>query len=75
VEVYLRPERNRQEDGPHRVDGMRAHSKEWARWGQLGLRNLQLFERCIADDAKAGTSIDQHVVEPDVGNGGGGDEW
>jgi hypothetical protein len=75
VEVYLCPERDQQGDGPHWVDGMRAHSGEWARRVQLGLRDLQLFERCIADDAEAGTSVDQHVVELDVGNGGDGDKW
>jgi hypothetical protein len=42
---------------------MRAHSREWARWVQLGLWDLQLFERCIADDVKANATVDQHVVE------------
>jgi hypothetical protein len=40
AEVYLRPESDRQGDDPHRVDGMRAHSGEWSRWAQLGLRDL-----------------------------------
>jgi hypothetical protein len=30
AEVYLRPECNRQGDGPYRVDGLWAHSREWA---------------------------------------------
>jgi hypothetical protein len=41
-----------------------------ARRSQLGLWDLQVFQRCIADDTEASASIDQHVVEPDVGNGG-----
>jgi hypothetical protein len=43
--------------------------------GQLGLRNLQVLERCIGADAEASTSVNRHMVEPDVGNGGDGDEW
>jgi hypothetical protein len=74
AEVHLRPERDRQGDGPHRVNGIWAHSGEWARRGQLGLRDLQVLERCIANDAEASASIDQHVAEPDVGNSGGGDK-
>ena len=34
---------------------------------QLGLRDLQLLERCIADDIEASPTIDQHVIEPHVG--------
>jgi hypothetical protein len=34
-----------------------------------------VLERCIADDTEARTSIDQHVVEADVGDGGRLDEW
>jgi hypothetical protein len=75
AEVHLHPERDRHGNGPHRVNGIWDHSGEWARCSQLGLRDLQVLERCIADDAKASTSINQHMVEPDVGNGGGGDEW
>jgi hypothetical protein len=72
AEVFLRPERDRQGDGPHPVDEMWAHSGEWARRVQFGLRDLQLLERCIADDVEAGAFVDQHVVELDVGDGGGG---
>jgi hypothetical protein len=43
TEVFLSPECDRQGDGPHRVDGMWAHSREWARRVQLGLWDLQLL--------------------------------
>jgi hypothetical protein len=33
AEVHLRPECDRQGDGPHRVNGIWAHSGEWARDG------------------------------------------
>jgi hypothetical protein len=33
-----------------------------------------VFERYIADDIEASASIDQHVVEPDVGDGGSRDK-
>ena len=46
---------------------MWAHSGEWARGSQLGLRDLQLLERCIADDVEASPTVYQHVIEPDVG--------
>jgi hypothetical protein len=75
AEIFLRPEHDRQGDDPHWVDGMGAHSEEWARWVQLGLRDLQLLERCVTDDVEAGTFVDQHVVELDICNGGGGDKW
>jgi hypothetical protein len=39
---------------------------------QFGLRDLQLFERCVADDVEASAPVDQHVVELDVGDHGGG---
>ena len=45
----------------------RGNSGEWARGSQLGLRDLQLLERCIADEVEAGTTVNQHVIEPDVG--------
>jgi hypothetical protein len=62
AEVVLRPESNRQGDGPYRVHGIRARSGEWARRSQLGLRDLQVLERCIADDAVACSSVNQHMV-------------
>ena len=46
---------------------MWAHSGEWARGSQLGLRDLQLLECCIPDDVEAGPTVDQHVIEPHVG--------
>jgi hypothetical protein len=33
-----------------------------------------VLERCIADDAEACTSVDQHMVEADIGDGGCRDE-
>jgi hypothetical protein len=74
AEAVLRPESDRQGDGPYREHGIRANSGERARWSQLGLRDLQVLERCIADDAEACASVDQHVVEADVGDGGCRDE-
>jgi hypothetical protein len=74
AEVHLRPECDRQGDSPHRVNGIRAHSGEWARRSQLGLQDLQVFKRYLADDTEASASVDQHVVEADVGNGGGRDK-
>ena len=73
AEVLLGPERDRQSDAPQREHRMWAHSGEWARGSQLGLRDLQLLERCIADDAEASPTINQHVIEPDVGYDRGGD--
>ena len=43
------------------------------RGSQLGLRGLQLLERCIADDIEASPAVYQYVIEPDVGYGRGGD--
>jgi hypothetical protein len=34
-----------------------------------------VLERCIADDVEAGASLDQYVVELDVGDGRGGNKW
>ena len=45
-----------------------------ARWVHPGLRDLQLLERCIADDVEAGASVNLHVVELDVGDSGSADE-
>ena len=73
AEVLLGPERDRQSDAPQREHRMWAHSEELARGSQLGLRDLQLLERCIADDVEASPSINQHVIEPDVGYDRGGD--
>src|SRR6185436_13229492 len=73
AEVPLGPEHDRQCDAPQREHRMWAHSREWARGSQLGLRDLQLLERCIADDVEASPTINQHVIEPDGGYDKGGD--
>ena len=33
---------------------------------QLGLRDLQLLKRCIADDVEASPTVNQYVIEPYV---------
>ena len=53
---------------------MWAYSGEWARGSQLGLRDLQLLERCIANDVEASPTVNQYVIEPDVGYDKGGDK-
>ena len=73
TEVLLSPECDRQCDAPQREHRVWARSREWARGSQLGLRDLQLLECCIADDIEAGSTVDQHVVKPHVGYDRGGD--
>ena len=73
AEVLLGPELDRQSDASQREHRMWAHSREWARGSQLGLRDLQLLERCIVDDVEASPTVNQHVIEPDVGYDRGGD--
>src|SRR6185503_13153125 len=73
AEVLLDPERDRQSDAPQREHQMWAHSREWARGSQLGLWDLQLLERCIADDVEAGPTVEQHMIEPDAGYDRSGD--
>ena len=73
AEVFLDPERDRQCDALQREHRMWAHSGEWVRGSQLGLRDLQLLECCIADDVEASPTINQHVIEPHVGYDRSGD--
>ena len=40
---------------------------------QLGLGDLQLLEHCIADAVEASPTVNQHVIEPNVGYDRGGD--
>src|SRR6185312_5232328 len=67
AKVLLGPECDRQCDAPQREHRMWDHCREWARGSHLGLRDLQLLERCIADDVEASPTIYQLVIEPDVG--------
>ena len=73
AEVLLGPERDRQCDDPQREHRVWAHSGERARGSQPGLRDLQLLERCIADDVEASPTVNQHVIEPYVGYDRSGD--
>jgi hypothetical protein len=36
---------------------------------------LQLLERSMADDVEECTAVNQHMVQPHVGDDRGGDEW
>jgi len=62
AEVLLGPERDQLGDAPQREHRLWAHSREWARGNQLELRDLQLLERCVADDVEANPTINQHVM-------------
>jgi hypothetical protein len=74
AEVFLGPKRNRERDAPKGIHRLRAHPEEWARGSQLGFWDLELLERSMADDVEVGPTVDQHVVQPYVGDDGGGDE-
>jgi hypothetical protein len=41
----------------------------------MGPRDLQLLERSMANDVEACPAINQHMVQPHVGDDRGGDEW
>jgi hypothetical protein len=74
TEVFLCPKCNRERYAPEGIHGLRAHPGEWTRGPQPGSRDLQLPGCCMADDIEAGPSVDQHVVQPHVGDNRGGDE-
>jgi hypothetical protein len=74
VEVFLRPKCNRERNAPEGIHGLRAYSRKWAGAPQPRPRDLQLPKRCMADDIEASPSIDQHVMQPQIGDNGGGDE-
>jgi hypothetical protein len=41
----------------------------------MGPQDLQLLERNMADDVEACPVVNQHMVQPHVGDDRGGDEW
>jgi hypothetical protein len=62
TEVLFRLKCNRECYAPEGVYGLRTHPGKWARRPQPRPRNLQLSECCVADNIKAGPSVDQHVM-------------
>jgi hypothetical protein len=75
AEVSLRPKCNRERYAPEGIYRLWAHPGEWARGPQPGPRDLQLLECCMVDDIEVSPSVNQHVVQPHVGDNRGGDEW
>jgi hypothetical protein len=55
-------------------DGARAHTRKWARRGEPRHGNLQLLENCQPDEVEGCPTINQDVVQPDVGDGRGDDQ-
>ena len=47
---------------------MSTHSREWTRGSQLGPWDLQLLERSVADDVEPSPTVDQNMMQLDVGN-------
>jgi hypothetical protein len=74
VEVFLCLECNRERDAPKGIHRLRVHSGEWTRGSQSGPWDLQLPERSVADDVESSPTVDQDVMQLDVGNDRGGDE-
>jgi hypothetical protein len=74
AEVFLCPECNRELDAPKGIHRLSAHSREWMRGSQSRPWDLQLPERSVADDVEPSPTIDQNMMQLDVGNDRGGDE-
>jgi hypothetical protein len=74
AEVLLSPECYRECDAPKEIHRLWAHSREWTRGSQSGPWDLQLLEYSMADDVESSPTIDQHMVQPHVGDDRGGDE-
>jgi hypothetical protein len=68
AEVFLCPECNQERDAPKGIHQLSAHSEEWTSW------DLQLPERSVADDVEPSPTVDQNMMQLDVGNDRGGDE-
>jgi hypothetical protein len=68
AEVFLCPECNRERDAPKGIHRLRAHSGEWTRGSQSGPLDLQLPERSVADDVVPSPTVDQDVMQLDVGD-------
>jgi hypothetical protein len=75
AKVFLSPECNRECDAPKGIHRLRAHSGEWARGSQSGSWDLQLLERSMADDIEPSPTINQDMMQLQVGDDRGGDEW
>ena len=75
VKVLLSPECNRECDAPKGIHRLWAHSGEWARGSQTGPRDLQLFQCSMVDDVEACSAVNQHMMQPHIGDDRGGDEW
>jgi hypothetical protein len=74
AEVFLSSECNRECNAPKGIHRLWAHSGEWARGSQSGLRDLQPLERSMADDVEACPAVNQHMVQSHVSDDRGGDE-
>jgi hypothetical protein len=74
VEVFLCPECNRECDAPKGKYRLSAHSREWTRGSQSGPWDLQLPKHSVADDVEPSPTVDQNMMQLDVGNDKGGDE-
>jgi hypothetical protein len=74
AKVFLCPECNRERDAPKGIHRLSAHSGEWTRGSQSGPWDLQLPKRSVADDVEPSPTVDQNMMQLDVGNDMGGDE-
>jgi hypothetical protein len=74
AEVFLCPECNWEHDAPKGIHRLHAHSGEWLRGSQSGPWDLQLPERSVADDIEPSPTVDQDVMQLDVGGDRGSDE-
>jgi hypothetical protein len=74
AKVFLGPKCNRECDALKRIHRLSAHPEEWTRGSQSGPWDLQLLERSVADDVEPSSTIDQNMMQLDVGNDRGGDE-
>jgi hypothetical protein len=68
--VVLRcPECHWEGDATTRDDGFLTHSQKWVRRSELGHRNLQLLKSSQTDKVESRPTINQGVVQHDVGDG------
>jgi hypothetical protein len=71
--VLMHPESYREGDATTWNDGVGSHSQKWVRGSELGHRNLQLLESYQTDKVEGYLTINQDVIQFDVGDGGGED--
>jgi hypothetical protein len=74
AEVFLCPECNRECDALKGIHRLSAHSGEWTRGSQSGPKDLHLPECSVANDIEPSPTLDQNMMQLDVGNDMGGDE-